>query len=94
MTASATAELAAINLRKRLCRDLIALAGETTIRMTHADLMSLIVQVNKTPADYHDLCMLPGDLTCPVAPANVFFATPAQHGCRVMLVVINRRSLT
>ena len=80
-------ELAAINLRKRLRRDLIALAGKATISMTHADLMSLIAQANKTPANYHELCMLPRDPTCPVTPANVFFATPMQ---RRFLIALHR----
>jgi hypothetical protein len=80
-------ELAAINLRKRLRRDLIALGGEATIRMTHAELMSLIARANKTPADYHELCMLPSDPMRPVTPANAFFATPTQ---RKFLIAMHR----
>ena len=80
-------ELAAINLRKRLRRDLVALVGEATIHMSHGELLSLIAQANKTPADYHDLCMLPRDPTSPVTPANVFLATPTE---RKFLLALHR----
>ena len=80
-------ELAAINLRKRLRRDLVALVGEATIRMSYGELLSLIAQANKTPADYHNLCMLPRDPTSPVTPANVFFTTPMQ---RKFLLALHR----
>ena len=83
-------ELAAINLRKRLRRDLVALFGEAVIRMTHAELMHLIAQANKTPSDYHEpelcQCMLPGQLgKAPITPENVFLATKEQRKFLVAL---------
>ena len=80
-------ELAAINLRKRLRRDLIALVGEATIRMSHGELLALIAEANKSPGDYHELCMLPRDPMSPVTPANAFFATPIQ---RKFLLTLHR----
>jgi hypothetical protein len=78
-------ELAAINLRKRLRRDLVALFGEAVIRMTHAELMHLIAQANKTPSDYHELCMLPCNPEAPITPENVFLATREQRKFLVAL---------
>ena len=78
-------ELAAINLRKRLRRDLIRYFGEAAIRMTHAELLLLIAQANKTPEDYHELCMLPCNLKAPITPENVFLATKEQRKFLVAL---------
>ena len=80
-------ELAVINLRKRLRRDLVALSGDSgaAIRMTHAELLNLIAQANKTPDDYHELCMLPCDPKAPITPENVFLATKEQHKFLVAL---------
>ena len=61
-------ELAVINLRKRLRRDLIGLFGKAVIQITQAELLSLIAQAKKTPDDYHQLCMLPCN---PNAPINL-----------------------
>lgn len=78
-------ELAAINLRKRLRRDLIRVFGEAAIRMTHTELLLLIAQANKTPDDYHELCMLPCNPKAPITPENVFLATKEQRKFLVAL---------
>ena len=78
-------ELAVINLRKRLRRDLIGLFGEAVIQITQAELLSLISQANKTPDDYHQLCMLPCNPNAPITPKNVFLATKEQRKFLVAL---------
>ena len=78
-------QLAAINLRKRLRRDLIGLFGEAVIRLTHTELLHLIAQANKTPDDYHELCMLPCNPKAPITPENVFLATKEQRKFLVAL---------
>ena len=85
-------ELAAINLRKRLRRDLSVLVGpgEAAIRMTHAELLGLIAQTNKTPGDYHELCMLPLDPKSPVTATNAFLATKQQRKFLVALYQMKR----
>jgi hypothetical protein len=78
-------ELAVINLRKRLRRDLIGLFGKAVIHITQAELLSLIAQAKKTPDDYHQLCMLPCNPNAPITPENVFLATKEQ--CKFFVVL-------
>ena len=78
-------ELAVINLRKRLRRDLIGLFGKAVIHITQAELLSLIAQAKKTPDDYHQLCMLPCNPKAPITPGNVFLATKEQRRFLVVL---------
>ena len=78
-------ELAVINLRKRLRRDLIGLFGKAVIQISQAELLSLIAQAKKTPEDYHQLCMLPCDPQVPVTTDNVFLATKEQRKFLVAL---------
>ena len=78
-------QLASINLRKRLRRDLIGLFGKGVIQITQSELLLLIAQANKTVDNYHELCMLPCNPHNPVTPANVFLATKEQRKFLVAL---------
>ena len=59
--------------------------GKAAIRMTHTELLGLIALANKTPGDYHELCMLPRDPKSPVTAANTFIATKTQRKFLVAL---------
>ena len=72
-------QLASINLRKRLRRDIKQLFGQKAIKLSQNQILALLEQNNKTLEDYHEVCLLPRVPAEPVTSANVFLATKEQH---------------
>jgi hypothetical protein len=72
-------QLASINLRKRLRRDITRLFNKKAIKLSQSQILTLLEQQKKTVEDYHEVCLLPRDPAEPVTPTNVFLATKEQR---------------
>ena len=72
-------QLASINLRKRLRRDITRLFNKKAIKLSQSQIQVLLEDHKKTVGDYHKLYLLPKDPEEPVTPSNVFLATQQQH---------------
>jgi hypothetical protein len=72
-------QLASINLRKRLRRDITRLFKKKVIKLSQSQIQGLLEEHKKTVEDYHKLYLLPRNPEEPVTPANVFLATKQQH---------------
>ena len=72
-------QLASINLRKRLRRDITSLFDKKAIKLSQSQILTLLEQQKKTVEDYHEVCLLPRDPAEPVTPVNVFLTTKKQR---------------